>query len=71
MGISRATYADGIDILAAISPDGQNMNWGRAQGKGFGNFRTNIMDVSSLDVGPENYTPFDTSWGEPMPAEEN
>ena len=67
----RLTYADGIDILAAISPDGKKMNWGRAEGKGFGNFRTNIMDVSSLDVGPENYTPFNTSWGEPMPEEEN
>jgi hypothetical protein len=47
------------------------MNWGRAEGKGFANFRTYIMDVSSLDVGPEKYTPFDTSWGEPMPESEN
>lgn len=67
----RLTFADGIDILAAISPDGKKMNWGRAEGKGFGNFRTYIMDVSSLDVGPENYTPFDTSWGEAMPESEN
>lgn len=62
----RLTYNDKLDILAMISPDGQKMNWGRATGQGFSNIRTFVMDVSSLDVGPENFVPFDTSWGQPM-----
>jgi hypothetical protein len=28
--------------------------------------RTFIMDVSSLNLGPENYKPFDPQWGEPV-----
>ncbi len=63
----RLTYSDKLDILASISPDGKKMNWGRATGEGFTGIRTFIMDVTSLDVGPENYTPFDPTWGEPMP----
>lgn len=62
----RLTYSDKLDILAMISPDGQKMNWGRATGKGFSGIRTFVMDVSSLDLGPENFVPFDPGWGEPM-----
>lgn len=65
----RLTYYDKLDILAHISPDGKKMNWGRAVGEGFmGNIRTHVMDVSSLDLGKENYVPFDPTWGEAMPA---
>jgi hypothetical protein len=62
----RLTYSDKINILAAVSPDGKKMNWGRATGKGFASIRTHIMDVSSLNIGPEKAVPFDPTWGEPM-----
>ncbi|MDP6414898.1 MAG: hypothetical protein QGG54_07725 [Gammaproteobacteria bacterium] len=42
------------------------MNWGRSTGKGFASIRTHIMDVSSLNIGPENAVPYDPTWGEPM-----
>ena len=64
----RLTYSDKLDILAMVSPDGQKMNWGRATGKGFANIRTFVMDVSSLNLGAENYVEFDPNWGEAMPA---
>ncbi|MCP5139635.1 MAG: PD40 domain-containing protein [Chromatiales bacterium] len=65
----RLTYYDKLDMLAHISPDGKKMNWGRAVGEGFmSNIRTHVMDVSSLDLGKENYVPFDPTWGEAMPA---
>ena len=62
----RLTYSDKLDILAMISPDGRKMNWGRATGEGFSGIRTFVMDVSSLNLGPENFVPFDPQWGEPM-----
>lgn len=63
----RLTYSDKIDILAHISPDGKKMNWGRATGEKFmSNIRTFVMDVSSLNLGKENYVPFDPSWGQKM-----
>ena len=66
----RLTYYDKMDILAHISPDGKKMNWGRALGDGFlGRIRTFVMDVSSLDVGPERRVPFDPEWGQPMGAD--
>jgi len=65
----RLTFSNKLNILAAVSPDGKKMNWGRATGPGFRGIRTFIMDVSSLNIGPENFTPFDPTWGEPMPAE--
>ncbi|MDX2141793.1 MAG: hypothetical protein SFV19_00435 [Rhodospirillaceae bacterium] len=65
----RLTHNDKIDILANVSPDGKKMNWGRATGERFmSNIKTFIMDVSSLNIGPENYVPFDPNWGEAMPA---
>jgi len=62
----RLTYSDKLNILAMVSPDGTKMNWGRATGEGFEGIRTHIMDVTSLDLGPENAVPFDPTWGEPM-----
>jgi TolB protein len=62
----RLTYSDKINILATVSPDGKKMNWGRSTGKGFAGIRTHIMDVSSLNIGPENAVPYDPTWGEPM-----
>jgi Tol biopolymer transport system component len=66
----RLTYFDKLDILAHISPDGKKMNWGRATGEGFmGKIRTFVMDVSSLEVGPERRVPWDPTWGAPMAAD--
>jgi len=62
----RLTYSDAINILATVSPDGKKMNWGRGSGKGFAGIRTHVMDVSTLNIGPENAVPFDPAWGEPM-----
>jgi Tol biopolymer transport system component len=63
----RLTYYEKIDILAHISPDGKKMNWGRATGKEFmSGIRTFVMDVSSLNLGPEHRVPFNTGWGQPM-----
>lgn len=63
----RLTYNDGLDILAHVSPDGTKMNWSRTTGGGFmGGFRTRVMDVTSLDLGPENRVPFNPEWGEPF-----
>lgn len=65
----RLTYYDKLDILAHVSPDGKKMNWGRAVGAGFmSNIRTFVMDVSSLDIGPDRRVPWDPNWGEPMKA---
>jgi len=63
----RLTWYDKLDILAHISPDGKKMNWGRATGAGFmSGIRTFVMDISSLDVGPERRVPWDPAWGTPM-----
>lgn len=65
----RLTYFDNLDFLAHVSPDGRKMNWARAMGPGFmQGIRTFVMDVSSLDIGPEHAVPFDPSWGKPMTA---
>jgi TolB protein len=65
----RLTFSDKINILATVSPDGTKMNWGRATGNGFASIRTHIMDVSSLNIGPEHAVPYDPEWGEPMPSD--
>jgi len=63
----RLTYFDKLDILAHVSPDGKKMNWGRSTGDKFmGKMRTFIMDVSSLDIGPDKRVTWDPKWGEPM-----
>jgi len=63
----RLTYNNGLDILAHVSPDGKKMNWSRTTGGGFmAGFRTHVMDVTSLNLGPENRVAFDPNWGEPF-----
>ncbi len=63
----RLTYHDKMDILAHISPDGKKMNWGRATGKGpMSDIRTFVMDISSLNLGPEHRVPWNPAWGQPM-----
>ncbi len=47
----RLTYSDGWDGLPSISPDGTKMAFTR--GGGAGGSYTYIMDISSLNVGPQ------------------
>ncbi len=51
----RLTYSDGFDGLPSVSPDGTKLVWTRGEGGRGGGFFTYVMDISSLDVGPENY----------------
>lgn len=52
----RITWNKGFDGFAAISWDGKKMLFGRSTGPGFmSNLRTYVMDISSLNVGPENF----------------
>jgi dipeptidyl aminopeptidase/acylaminoacyl peptidase len=52
----RLTYFDGFDGFPSLSPDGKKMLFGRSTGEGFmSGLRTFVMDVSSLNLGPENY----------------
>jgi Tol biopolymer transport system component len=63
----RLTYYDKMDILAQVSPDGKKMNWGRATGAKFmSDIRTFVMDLSSLDIGPERRVDWNPEWGQPM-----
>jgi hypothetical protein len=53
----RLTFNPGFDGLPALSPDGMKMLFARTEGKGFGGgIYTYVMDVSSLDLGPQHYT---------------
>lgn len=49
----RLTYSDSFDGLPSVSPDGTKMLWTRGEGRR--EFYTYVMDISSLNVGPENY----------------
>ncbi len=52
----RLTWNDSFDGLDSISPDGSKMLFARALGKGFmSDLYTHVMDISSLNIGPENY----------------
>ncbi len=52
----RLTWHKGFDGFASISWDGKKMLFGRSTGPGFmSNLRTVVMDISSLNVGPENF----------------
>jgi dipeptidyl aminopeptidase/acylaminoacyl peptidase len=52
----RITWNEGFDGFAAISPDGKKMLFGRSTGPGFMSaLRTFVRDISSLNVGPENF----------------
>jgi len=53
----RLTFNPGFDGLPALSPDGTKMLFARTEGEGFrGGIYTYVMDVSSLNLGPEHYT---------------
>ena len=53
----RLTFNDGFDGFPSISPDGTKMLFARSEGPGFmSELYTWVMDVSSLNLGPENYT---------------
>jgi len=53
----RLTYNEGFDGFPSLSPDGTKMLFARAEGPGFmSGLHTWVMDVSSLNLGPENYS---------------
>ena len=63
----RLTTFAGFDGLPGMAPNGKLLAWARAKGGGFmAGIRTHIMDVSSLNLGPEHRQPLDPSWGEAM-----
>ncbi len=49
---TRLTYSPLFDGLPSLSPDGKKMVFARLDSQGFA---VHVMDVSSLDLGPENY----------------
>jgi Tol biopolymer transport system component len=51
----RLTYNDSFDGFPSVSPDGTKMLFTRSQGGFMSNLYTHVMDISSLNVGPENY----------------
>ena len=52
----RITWNKGFDGFASVSWDGKKMLFARSLGKGFmSDLYTHVMDISSLNVGPENY----------------
>jgi len=52
----RLTYNDSFDGFPSLSPDGTKMLFARSEGPGFmAGLYTYVMDVSSLNLGPENY----------------
>jgi hypothetical protein len=53
----RLTYNDSFDGFPSLSPDGTKMLFARSEGEHFmSGLYTYVMDVSSLNLGPENYT---------------
>ena len=63
----RLTTYRGFDGLPGMAPNGKLLAWARASGGGFmAGIKTHIMDVSSLEIGPENYEPLNPEWGRPM-----
>lgn len=52
----RLTFNPGFDGFPSLSPDGRKMLFARSTGGGFmSNLYTHVMDVSSLNLGPENF----------------
>lgn len=63
----RLTTFPGFDGLPGMAPNGKLLAWARAKAGGFmAGIKTHIMDVSSLEIGPENYEPLNPEWGRPM-----
>jgi len=53
----RLTYNDGFDGFPSLSPDGTKMLFARNTGEGLmSGLTTFVMDMSSLNLGPENWT---------------
>ena len=53
----RLTFNGGFDGFPSLSPDGTKMLFARSGGGGFmSNLTTYVMDVSSLNLGPDNWT---------------
>ena len=53
----RLTFNEGFDGFPSLSPDGTKMLFARATGPGFmSGLTTYVMDVSSLNIGPDNWT---------------
>ena len=53
----RLTFNPGFDGFPSLSPDGTKMLFARAEGPGFmSGLHTWVMDVSSLNLGPANYS---------------
>jgi len=52
----RLTFSPSFDGFPAISPDGKKLLFTRSQGQRFmSDLYTHVMDISSLNVGPENF----------------
>jgi Tol biopolymer transport system component len=52
----RLTFSPAFDGFPSISPDGKKMLFTRSQGKRFmSDLYTYVMDISSLNIGPENF----------------
>lgn len=52
----RLTHNPNFDGFPSISPDGKKMLFARAEGERFmSGLHTYVMDISALNVGPENY----------------
>lgn len=63
----QLTFKGGFNGMAHFSPDGKKLVWSRSTGPGFmAGIKTFVMDVSSLNYGPENYVKWDPKWGEAM-----
>jgi len=53
----RLTFNDSFDGFPSLSPDGTKMLFARSGGEGFmSGLTTHVMDVSSLNLGPQNWT---------------
>lgn len=52
----RLTYNKSFDGFPSLSPDGTKMLFTRSHGGFMSNLYTYVMDVSSLGIGPENWT---------------
>jgi hypothetical protein len=53
----RLTFNDSFDGFPSLSPDGTKMLFARSEGPGFmAGLYTYVMDVSSLNLGPGNYS---------------